>query len=195
MTNLLWWISHSLIAALIKSPWWKMLSLLCLYNIKKLVKLQYVISTMVKWNHKVSFHHSRLLHTAIWQVFLYYKDIRRKAFFTMATLLMLLLENDICMICLKIGFVHWVNNFYKNIPNCVNSGWKPRAVIMFAFLGFSWKASFRHYHYQLIVLIIYFFSSVCDYWLEQSDDKQTNKRIRESQLQLKRKKTRNLTSR
>ena len=34
---------HSLIAALIKSPWWKMLSFLCLYNIKKLVKLQYVI--------------------------------------------------------------------------------------------------------------------------------------------------------
>ena len=27
---------HSLIAALIKSPWWKMLSLLCLYNIKNL---------------------------------------------------------------------------------------------------------------------------------------------------------------
>ena len=60
---------HSLIAALIKSPWWKMLSLLCLYNVKKLVKIQYVISTMVKWNHKVSFHHSRLLHTAIWRVF------------------------------------------------------------------------------------------------------------------------------
>ena len=95
------------------------------------------------------------------------------------------LWNYICMIFLTIDFVHWVNNFYKNITSCVNSGWKPRAVIMFAFLGFSWKASFRHYHYQLIVLIIYFFSSVCDYWLEQSDDKQTNKRIRESQLQLK----------
>ena len=49
---------------------------------------------MVKWYLMISFHHSRLLHTAIWQVFLYYKDIIRKAFFTMATLLMLLLEND-----------------------------------------------------------------------------------------------------
>ena len=95
------------------------------------------------------------------------------------------LWNYICMIFLTIDFVYWFNNFYNNITSCVNSGWKPRAVIMFAFLGFSWKASFRHYHYQLIVLIIYFFSSVCDYWLEQSDDKQTNKRIRESQLQLK----------
>ena len=81
---------------------------------------------MVKWNHSVSFHHSRFVYygemkskasfhhsrnllwwnDTLWfhftivditycylASFLYYKDLIRKAFFTMATLLMQLLEN------------------------------------------------------------------------------------------------------
>ena len=53
-------------------------------------------STMVKWYIMISFHHSGYyISTVIWQVFfLYNKVIIRKAFFTMATLLMLLLENE-----------------------------------------------------------------------------------------------------
>ena len=96
--------THSLIAALIKSPWWKMLSFLCLYKIKtcqiavcnnllwwnEIIVYHFTIvdlSTMVKWNQRhhftivdkstmvkwwvfFSLHHSRLLYTVIWQVFI-----------------------------------------------------------------------------------------------------------------------------
>ena len=69
----------------IKSPWWKMLSFLCLYKIKTcqitVFKILYgEMKSKASFHHsrfvyygemksKVSFHHSRLLHTAIWQVF------------------------------------------------------------------------------------------------------------------------------
>ena len=59
----------------------------------KICQIASFMSTMGKW-HLISFTHSRLLHNAIWQFFCY-EDIGSKAFFTMATLLMPLLENDI----------------------------------------------------------------------------------------------------
>ena len=67
-TYLLLWIScllskglrkdHSLIAALIESSWWKMLSLLCLYNKKKLVKLHLVNLLCVN---EIIRHHLRIV--------------------------------------------------------------------------------------------------------------------------------------
>ena len=46
---------HSLIAALIKSPWWKMLSFLCLYNIKKTCQIA-VCNNLLWWNDTLWFH-------------------------------------------------------------------------------------------------------------------------------------------
>ena len=58
------------------------------FDIKSVIKsdIKFDISTkLTTWiGHKISFTHSRL-----------YKDIGSKAFFTMATLLMPLLENDL----------------------------------------------------------------------------------------------------
>ena len=79
---------------------------------KKLVKLQYVIIYYGEMIPLISFHHSRQIYVLWWNdtlwfhftivvyyilqfhKFLSYKDKRRKEFFTMATLLMPLLENE-----------------------------------------------------------------------------------------------------
>ena len=47
-------IRHSLIAALIKSPWWKMLSFLCLYKIKTCQIA--VCNNLLWWNEIIVYH-------------------------------------------------------------------------------------------------------------------------------------------
>ena len=82
---------------------------------------------MCKWCLMISFTHSRNLlcvndalwfhlhivdlPNAIWRVFFCYKDIRRKAFFTMTTLLMPLLENG-CSIYIWATTIVTLENLY-----------------------------------------------------------------------------------
>ena len=47
---------------------------------EKIVKLQYVIIYDGEMMHLISFHHSRLLHTAIWQVFILQRHKKESIF-------------------------------------------------------------------------------------------------------------------
>ena len=65
----------------------------CESSNKSYVFLNDFVSLVINYLFACTYLHIVDLHNAIRRVFFCYKDIRRKAFFTMATLLMLLLEN------------------------------------------------------------------------------------------------------
>ena len=102
--NDVFWVStqeshkrHSLIVAFIKSPWWKMLCYLCLYNNKN---RQIALCNSLLWvNDNLGFHFSIVDYCTLMQFDNLFcnKDITSKAFFTMATLLMPLLENGVSL--------------------------------------------------------------------------------------------------
>ena len=101
-------LNHSLIAAYNSCHGEKCLPSYVFIIKKNLVKLQYVIIYYGEMMPLISFHHSRQIYYGEMihyftivdyyilqfdKFLLSYKDIRRKAFFTMVTLLMPLLEN------------------------------------------------------------------------------------------------------
>ena len=112
---------------------------------------------MCKWCLMISFTHRRLcvndalwfhlhivdLPNAIWRVFFCYKDIRRKAFFTMATLLMLLLENEYFLIQATFG----QSNLCQIISLCTVHDERARSWTKFrsaVHIGFLWLKSTKN---------------------------------------------------
>jgi len=62
------WNTHSLIAALIKSPWWKILSFFCLYKIKTCEIA--VCNKLLLWNEIIVYHFT-IVHR-----FVYYGEMK-----------------------------------------------------------------------------------------------------------------------